>query len=105
MHAQGNVPDRVDVRELAERVLALYWPQVHDFPGPRPYLEQSNDPSKGAVILDAVRELYEAARASAEPRACSGRTPDTRASELGDQPSASFPCWTAPETGASATRR
>lgn len=61
--AQGNVPDRVDVRELAERVLALYWPQVHDFPGPRPYLKQSNDPSKGAVILDAVRELYEAARA------------------------------------------
>lgn len=60
---QGQVPDRVEVRELAERVLALYWPQVHDFPGPEPYLKQSNDPNKGAVILDAVRELYVAARA------------------------------------------
>lgn len=59
---QGRVPDRVSVRELAERVVGLYWPQVRDYPGPRPYLQQSNDPNKGAVVLDAVRELYEAAR-------------------------------------------
>lgn len=57
----GRVPDRVPVRELAERVVALYWPQVRDFPGPRPYLKQSNDPNKGAVVLDAVRELHEVA--------------------------------------------
>ena len=59
---QGRVPDRVSVRELAERVVGLYWPQVRDFPGQRPYLQQSNDPNKGAVILDAVRDLHGAAR-------------------------------------------
>ena len=31
--AQGKVPDTVPLRAVAERVIALYWPQVRDYAG------------------------------------------------------------------------
>ena len=58
--AHGRAPQSVPVRDLARRVLELYWPQV------RPYehgvvLRQSSQ--RNAVTVDAVRELRASASA------------------------------------------
>ena len=61
--SQGRAPSRVPVRDLAVRVLELYWPQVRPYPrrdGP-PLLRQSSQPR--AVTVDAVRALREQAHA------------------------------------------
>lgn len=56
--AAGRAPDFVPTRELARRVLELYWPQVRDYPaddGGAIVLRQSSQPR--AVTVDAVRHL------------------------------------------------
>ena len=61
--ATGGVPDEIVLRDLGERVVALYWPQVRAYAGMDReafVLRQIRDRNKGSVILDAVRQLYEA---------------------------------------------
>ncbi len=63
--AHGQVPDEVPLRDLGERVVALYWPQVREYDGldrKGVVLRQISDRHKGSVILRAVRELYVEAR-------------------------------------------
>ena len=62
--ADGGVPDEIPLRDLGERVLALYWPQVRAYAGldrEAFVLRQIRDRSKGSVILEAVRGLHDAA--------------------------------------------
>jgi 5-methylcytosine-specific restriction endonuclease McrA len=61
--AQGRAPSRVPVRDLAVRVLELYWPQVRPYASAdgAPLLRQSSQPK--AVSVDAVRALRERALA------------------------------------------
>lgn len=62
--ATGRAPDAVSTRELARRVLELYWPQVRDYPlpaGGAVLLRQSSQPR--AVTVDAVHRLRTQARA------------------------------------------
>ncbi len=68
-HADGSgrAPDVVPLDELAERVVALYWPQVRAYDGldrTAVVLRQVADRNKDSVILRAVRELYEDAVAA-----------------------------------------
>ena len=58
--AQGRAPRSVAVRDLARRVLELYWPQVRPYTGGT-VLRQSSQ--SRAVTVDAVRELRTAAAA------------------------------------------
>lgn len=63
--ADGRVPDTVPVRALAERVVALYWPQVREYDGldrTGLVLRQISDAQKSSVIVSAVRALYVQAR-------------------------------------------
>lgn len=57
----GRAPDRIPVRDLAVRVLELYWPQVRPYPrhDGSPLLRQSSQPH--AVTVDAVRALRDEA--------------------------------------------
>ncbi len=62
--ASGTAPDVVATRDLARRVLELYWPQVRDdaLPaGSAVVLRQSSQPR--AVTVDAVRRLRTQAHA------------------------------------------
>lgn len=56
--AHGRAPQAVPVRDLARRVLELYWPQVRPYTGGT-VLSQSSQPR--AVTVDAVRALRTAA--------------------------------------------
>jgi hypothetical protein len=56
--AHGRAPQEVPVRDLARRVLELYWPQVRPYAGGT-VLSQSSQPR--AVTVDAVRALRTAA--------------------------------------------
>jgi hypothetical protein len=56
--ASGRAPQSIATRDLARRVLELYWPQVRDYADAGPgvvVLRQSSQPR--AVTVDAVREL------------------------------------------------
>jgi len=56
--ASGNAPGSISTRDLARRVLELYWPQVRDYAlpaGGAVVLRQSSQPR--AVTVDAVRRL------------------------------------------------
>ncbi|HEX6921762.1 MAG TPA: HNH endonuclease signature motif containing protein [Actinomycetes bacterium] len=60
----GRPPERVSTRDLARRVVHLYWPQVRPYPLTSESdieLRQSTQPR--AVTVDAVRDLREAAAA------------------------------------------
>ncbi len=62
----GRAPDVVRLEELAERVVALYWPQVREYDGldrAGVVLRQVADRNKQSQVLRAVRELYEDGRA------------------------------------------
>jgi hypothetical protein len=59
--AHGRAPQVVPVRDLARRVLELYWPQVRPYAGGT-VLSQSSQPK--AVTVDAVRALRTAAHAA-----------------------------------------
>lgn len=61
--ADGRAPRRVPVRDLAARVLELYWPQVAPYPrrDGAPLLRQSSQAR--AITVDAVRELRARAEA------------------------------------------
>jgi 5-methylcytosine-specific restriction endonuclease McrA len=66
----GRAPDAILTRDLARRVLELYWPQVRDYAGPDGsslVLRQSSSPR--AVTVEAVAQLR------AEARALGARTP------------------------------
>jgi len=68
--AGGGVPDEVPLRDLGERVVALYWPQVRAYDGldrTAFVLRQISDRTKGSVILAAVQRLYEDAARITEP--------------------------------------
>lgn len=61
--ATGTAPDSVPTRDLARRVLELYWPQVREYAATQTgavVLKQSSQPR--AVTVDAVRELRVRAR-------------------------------------------
>ncbi len=60
--ADGGPQSEISTKDLAKRVVELYWRQVRLYPhrnGPAGVLKQSSQPR--AVTVDAVRELYEAA--------------------------------------------
>ena len=59
--AHGRAPQEIPVRDLARRVLELYWPQVRPYAGGT-VLSQSSQPR--AVTIDAVRALRSAAGAA-----------------------------------------
>ena len=76
--ARGRAPSRVPVRDLAVRVLELYWPQVRPYArrDGAPLLRQSSQPR--AVTVDAVRALREQAEAlgAHSPAAAERALPD-----------------------------
>ena len=76
--ARGRAPSRVPVRDLAVRVLELYWPQVRPYArrDGAPLLRQSSQPR--AVTVDAVRALRDAAeaRGAHSPAAAERALPD-----------------------------
>lgn len=72
---RGRAPERVPTRDLAVRVLDLYWPQVRPYPRLKgsPLLRQSSQ--SRAVTVDAVRALREeAGRAGARSPAGAERS-------------------------------
>lgn len=62
----GRPPERISTRDLARRVVHLYWPQVRPYPlSSSTDLELRQSTQLRAVTVDAVRELREAAAAVA----------------------------------------
>ncbi len=58
---RGSAPDVVPLVDLAERVIALYWPQVREYDGldrRDQVLRQISDRNKVSVIVRSVREYY-----------------------------------------------
>jgi hypothetical protein len=77
--AAGRAPDAVATRDLARRVLELYWPQVRDYAGPDGsalVLRQSSQPR--AVTVEAVARLREQASVvgARTPASAAARLPD-----------------------------
>lgn len=58
--ATGSAPEELTTRQLARRVIELYWPQVRQHSSEAGVLRQSSQPK--AKTVDAVRKLYLAAR-------------------------------------------
>jgi diadenosine tetraphosphate (Ap4A) HIT family hydrolase len=57
--AAGDAPTSVTTKELAEKVLALYWPQSRTFTIGNTVLRQNSDPTKPASILARLIEFRE----------------------------------------------
>jgi len=57
--AEGAAPRSVTTVQLAEKVLALYWPQATKFPLGDVLLRQSSDPKKPASLLSRIIEFRE----------------------------------------------
>jgi hypothetical protein len=58
--ADGSAPTELTTRQLAERVVELYWPQVRVHGSSGRVLQQTSQ--RTAITVDAVRELREAAQ-------------------------------------------
>lgn len=65
--ADGNAARRICTRDLARRVMALYWPQVRSNPL-APAGGVLRQGTSSATILERVRELRQAAAQAASPR-------------------------------------